>query len=88
MYGDAADVTMSVNVSPRQLYSDDFVAIVKEALRSAGIDPGYLILEVTETAIMDNMDGAIRILSRLKALGVAIARPAGSLLPRGRWSGR
>ena len=72
-YGDAADVTMSVNVSPRQLYSDDFVDIVKEALRSAGIEPRYLILEVTETAIMDNMDGAIRILSRLKALGVAIA---------------
>jgi diguanylate cyclase (GGDEF)-like protein len=72
-YGDAADVTMSVNMSPRQLYSDDFVAIVKEALRSAGIEPRYLILEVTETAIMDNMDGAIRILSRLKALGVAIA---------------
>jgi diguanylate cyclase (GGDEF)-like protein len=72
-YGDAADVTMSVNVSPRQLYSDDFVAIVKEALRSAGIEPRCLILEVTETAIMDNMDGAIRILSRLKALGVAIA---------------
>ena len=72
-YGDAADVTMSVNVSPRQLYSDDFVAIVKEALRSAGIEPRYLILEVTETAIMDNMDGAIRVLSRLRALGVAIA---------------
>jgi len=72
-YGDAADVTMSVNVSPCQLYSDDLVAIVAEALRSAGVEPRYLILEVTETAIMDDMDNAIRILSRLKALGVGLA---------------
>jgi diguanylate cyclase (GGDEF)-like protein len=72
-YGAAADVTMSVNVSPRQLYSDDLVAIVDEAIRSAGIEPRYLILEVTETAIMDDMDSAIRILSRLKALGVGMA---------------
>ncbi|MFZ0130291.1 MAG: EAL domain-containing protein [Candidatus Dormiibacterota bacterium] len=72
-YGAAADITMSVNVSPRQLHSDDLVAIVSEALRSAGLDASYLILEVTETAVMDDMDGAIRILSRLKALGVGIA---------------
>jgi diguanylate cyclase (GGDEF)-like protein len=72
-YRAAADVTMSVNVSPRQLYSDDLVEIVEEALRSAGIDPRFLILEVTETAVMDDMDSAIRILSRLKALGVAMA---------------
>lgn len=72
-YGAAADITMSVNVSPRQLYSDDLVDIVAEALRSAGIEPRYLILEVTETAVMDDMDSAIRILSRLRALGVSLA---------------
>ncbi len=72
-YGAAADITMSVNVSPRQLYADDLVAIVAEAIRSAGIEPRYLILEVTETAVMDDMDGAIRILGRLKALGVGLA---------------
>jgi diguanylate cyclase (GGDEF)-like protein len=72
-YGAAADITMSVNVSPRQLHSDDLVAIVSEALRSAGIHPSYLILEVTETAVMDDLEGAIRILGRLKALGVGIA---------------
>jgi diguanylate cyclase (GGDEF)-like protein len=72
-YGLAADITMSVNVSPRQLYSDDFTAIVAEALRTSGIEPRYLILEVTETAVMDDMDSAIRILSRLKALGVGMA---------------
>ncbi|MFZ0180850.1 MAG: EAL domain-containing protein [Candidatus Dormiibacterota bacterium] len=72
-YGDAADITMSVNLSPRQLHADDLVPIVAEAMRSAGIKPQRLILEVTETAVMDDMDGAIRILSRLKALGVGMA---------------
>jgi diguanylate cyclase (GGDEF)-like protein len=72
-YGDAADITMSVNLSPRQLRTDDLVAIVAEAIRSASIQPQRLILEVTETAVMDDMDGAIRILSRLKALGVGMA---------------
>ena len=38
-YGAAADITMSVNVSPRQLHSDDLVAIVAEAIRSAGHRP-------------------------------------------------
>ena len=72
-YGTAADVTMSVNVSPRQLYSDDFVAIVAEALRTSGIEPRYLMLEVTETAVMDDLDTAIRILGQLKMLGVGMA---------------
>ena len=68
-----AELTMSVNVSPRQLYSDDLVELVREALRSAGIKPHCLILEVTETAMTDDMDSAIKILSKLKALGVRMA---------------
>ena len=72
-YGDVADITMSVNLSPRQLYADDLVEIVAEAIRSASIEPQRLILEVTESAVIDDMPGAIRILSRLKALGVGMA---------------
>jgi diguanylate cyclase (GGDEF)-like protein len=68
-----AELTMSVNVSPRQLYADDLVELVREALRSAGIKPHCLILEVTETAMSDDMDSAIKILGRLKALGVRLA---------------
>jgi EAL domain-containing protein (putative c-di-GMP-specific phosphodiesterase class I)/CheY-like chemotaxis protein len=72
-YDGTAELTMSVNVSPRQLYSDDLVEIVSEALRIAGIKPHSLILEVTETAMTDDMDSAINILSRLKGLGVRMA---------------
>jgi len=72
-YAGTQELTMSVNVSPRQLYSDDLVDIVAEALRSSGIKPHSLILEVTETAMTEDIDGAIRILGRLKALGVRLA---------------
>jgi diguanylate cyclase (GGDEF)-like protein len=72
-YKGTAELTMSVNVSPRQLYSDDLVDIVREALRSAGIKPRCLILEVTETAMTDDVDSAIKILGKLKALGVRVA---------------
>jgi diguanylate cyclase (GGDEF)-like protein len=72
-YDGTAELTMSVNVSPRQLYSDDLVEIVSEALRTAGLKPQSLILEVTETAMTDDMDSAIKILSRLKALGLRMA---------------
>ncbi len=72
-YAGTAELGMSVNVSPRQLYSDDLVDIVEEALRTTGINPRCLILEVTETAMTDDTDSAIRILSRLKALGVRMA---------------
>jgi len=72
-YMGTEELAMSVNVSPRQLYADDLVDIVAEALRSSGINPECLILEVTETAMTEDMDGAIKILSRLKALGVRLA---------------
>jgi diguanylate cyclase len=72
-YGGTEELAMSVNVSPRQLYSDDLVDIVREALRSSGIKPHCLILEVTETAMTDDTDSAIKILSRLKVLGVRMA---------------
>jgi diguanylate cyclase (GGDEF)-like protein len=72
-YGGTTELAMSVNVSPRQLYSDDLVDIVQEALRTTAINPRSLILEVTETAMTEDTDSAIRILSRLKALGVRMA---------------
>ena len=69
----ASELSVSVNVSPRQLRSDDLVQIVAEALRSTRIRPDLLILEVTETAVTEDMDGAVRTLTRLKELGVRIA---------------
>jgi diguanylate cyclase (GGDEF)-like protein len=69
----ARDISVSVNVSARQLRSVHLVKTVSEALRSSGLHPGQLTLEVTETAVIRDLDHSIRILNDLRALGVRIA---------------
>ncbi len=65
---------MAVNVSARQLaQGSGLVQLVAEELRSAGIDPATLILEVTESAVMDDAEQTLAILTDLKALGVRLA---------------
>jgi diguanylate cyclase (GGDEF)-like protein/PAS domain S-box-containing protein len=66
--------TMSVNVSGRQLTpAARLVDTVASALEESGLTPGALILEVTESALMDDAEAALRVVNELKALGVRIA---------------
>jgi diguanylate cyclase (GGDEF)-like protein len=67
------DVTMAVNLSPRQLQRADVVDATAAALAETGIDPARLCLEVTEGAVVANAARAGSVLRRLKALGVCIA---------------
>jgi EAL domain-containing protein (putative c-di-GMP-specific phosphodiesterase class I) len=65
---------MAVNVSARQLaQGSDLVALVADALEDAQIDPAGLVLEVTESAIMDDAEATLTILTELKRLGVRLA---------------
>jgi diguanylate cyclase (GGDEF)-like protein len=64
---------MSVNVSPLQLDTDDLIDHVEEALRSSGLRPGALTIEITETTLMQNAEETARRLASLKDLGVRIA---------------
>ncbi len=66
-------LTMSVNVSMRQLEIDAFVDHVRGALSRSGLDPGSLILEVTETTLMRDTDATVSRLKALKELGVLVA---------------
>jgi diguanylate cyclase (GGDEF)-like protein/PAS domain S-box-containing protein len=66
-------LTVSVNVSPRQLADDDFPATVSAALAETGLEPELLCLEITESAVMADPDAAAEALSELKALGVHLA---------------
>jgi EAL domain-containing protein (putative c-di-GMP-specific phosphodiesterase class I) len=66
-------LTMSVNVSMRQIETDSFLDHVEDALDCTGLDPGALILEVTETMLMRDTDATVRRLKLLKDLGVRIA---------------
>jgi len=65
--------TMSVNIAARQLASDSFVGQVTGALAASGLAADRLVLEITETAVLDDMAGVVRRLSALRALGVCIA---------------
>jgi diguanylate cyclase (GGDEF)-like protein len=66
-------VGVAVNVSARQLDSDEFVAVVEHALQASRIDPGALTLEITETALMRNAEETAQRLHAIKQLGVRIA---------------
>ena len=66
-------LTMSVNLSVKQLQSDAIVEHVREALQTTGVDPSTLVLEITETVMMADPDTASARLDDLKALGVRIA---------------
>ncbi len=66
-------IYMSVNVSPRQLMMADFVATVDEVLALTGIPPHTLILEVTESMMIDNLEEGNRTLAALKSRGVKLA---------------
>jgi diguanylate cyclase (GGDEF)-like protein len=65
-------LSISVNVSFRQLSDGDFVEEVATVLRETGLRPGSLKLELTESCIMSNTDSAIDILRRLKAMGIGL----------------
>jgi diguanylate cyclase (GGDEF)-like protein len=66
-------IGMAVNVSARQLDSDQLIAHVEGALADSGLDPGALTLEITETTLMRNIEETARRLTALKQLGVRIA---------------
>ena len=70
---EACDLTVSVNLSPRQLSQADLVEVVAQGLARHGIEPERLKLELTETALMENADVAAEKLSALRALGVALS---------------
>jgi predicted signal transduction protein with EAL and GGDEF domain len=71
-YPDAAPRTVSVNVSARQLRDSIILTDVKAALAESGLAPEHLIVEVTESAIVDHAPAAVS-LQALRDLGVLIA---------------
>jgi diguanylate cyclase (GGDEF)-like protein len=66
-------IGMAVNVSGRQLDTDQLIADIEGALCDSGLDPGALTIEITETTLMRNIEETARRLTQIKALGVRIA---------------
>ena len=64
---------VAVNISARQLQRMEIVDEVRAALRSSGLDPSRLLLEITESVMIDDVELAIERLGALRELGVRIA---------------
>ncbi len=64
---------VSVNVSARQMQRPEIVDEVRSALRSSGLEPSCLVLEITESLMIEDLDLAIERLAALRALGVLVA---------------
>jgi EAL domain-containing protein (putative c-di-GMP-specific phosphodiesterase class I) len=64
---------MSVNISAKQLQQPGIVASVEHALNETGLDPTTLILEMTESVLMNDTESTLDKLRGLKQLGVRLA---------------
>lgn len=68
-----AGLRVAVNISGRHLQHADLVADVARALQCSGLEPGNLVIELTESTIMHNTEDNLARLQELKALGVRLA---------------
>jgi ammonium transporter, Amt family len=59
------DLTVTINVTRRQLYHPDLITHVRKALTATGADPSRIIFEAPESAFNENPDAAVAILQRL-----------------------
>ena len=66
-------LSLSVNVSPRQLQDDRLIGHVADALDGSGLRPADLILEITESAMMQDPEATIQRLHAVKRSGVRVA---------------
>lgn len=69
----AEDLSAAVNISGRQFLAPNFTDVVEAAIRAAGIDPGAVNLEITETVLMDQPDLPEETLQRLHHVGVGLS---------------
>ncbi len=68
-----APLAIAVNLSARQLRYPELVGEVEDALEQAALDPGSLILEITESVLVEEGESSAVTLRRLKELGVRLA---------------
>jgi diguanylate cyclase (GGDEF)-like protein/PAS domain S-box-containing protein len=69
----AGSLVACVNVSAGQLRYPDLLHDVRSALEDSGIEAGKLVLEITESALVDNMETSMTLLKELRSLGVRVA---------------
>jgi diguanylate cyclase (GGDEF)-like protein/PAS domain S-box-containing protein len=66
-------LTLSVNLSGKQFMQPDLIKVIEGILAETGLDAASLKIEITESAIIENIDAATEILRQLKSLGIRIS---------------
>ena len=66
-------LTVSVNLSARQLQKKDLSAVIAGILRETGLHPRFLELEIVESMVMKNVESAVAIMKELKGLGIQLS---------------
>ncbi|MCK6262942.1 EAL domain-containing protein [Vibrio sp. ZSDE26] len=67
------DICMAINISPVQLEDSGFASLLEYSLKSTGIEPKQLELEITETMAANNLDYICNVLDKVRALGCKVA---------------
>ncbi len=70
---EARGLFLAVNLSGRQFAQPDIVETVRQVLTESGLPPAALKIEITESTLMSDPEGALTAMRRLKALGVSLA---------------
>ncbi|WP_434049544.1 EAL domain-containing protein [Marinobacter salarius] len=71
--GDYPDLSISINISARDLASPDLEGLIASTLRTHGVEPHRLTLELTETAAMQDPDKGLKTLERLAGSGILVS---------------
>jgi diguanylate cyclase (GGDEF)-like protein len=69
----AAQLSMAVNLSTIQFQKQDMLNVFKRIANTSGVDPRSIILEVTESMLLENVESKIETMNRLKGLGFKLS---------------
>ncbi|WP_242951406.1 EAL domain-containing protein [Clostridium kluyveri] len=64
---------ISINVSPIQLKDKNFLNIVKKILRETQLESQHLEIEITESVMMESLEGNLKVINELKSMGIRVA---------------
>jgi EAL domain-containing protein (putative c-di-GMP-specific phosphodiesterase class I) len=67
------DMRIAVNISPAQFKDKNFATTVKEIVKTSGLSPQRLELEITESMLLRNTEANLAVLHELKAFGIRIS---------------
>jgi diguanylate cyclase (GGDEF)-like protein len=68
-----SELTMAINISAKQFHQTDFVTKLQSSVQQAAINPARLVLEITESLLLENIEKAIENMAKLKKFGVQFA---------------